>query len=275
MRSSIFIASVWVLLNWVLTTTMSGRAAQSVASSIADRYRGKLVTLIGPYCGQDLKLDAWGNLLSGGESGEWQNCQGIRILDVEVRGTKLRVAAQRVRIFYDCDSGQLRDVSGTGLDENKKPEINKTITPGQEVSIEVEFPSYYDKGTASDLMKRAFRTVDADPLLDMSSPRKTSTASSGRIYRVGLGVTPPIPIYQPDPSYSEKARQAKREGTVMLNVIIGPDGRVHHAAVTRSVGMGLDEDAIEKVMSWRFTPASLCGKPVAVEVSVEITFNLK
>ena len=96
----------------------------------------------------------------------------------------------------------------------------------------------------------------------------------GGVFRVGNGVTAPIPIYQPDPDYSDEARKAKYQGTVVLTVIVGADGRVHNAQVARSLGMGLDEKAKEKVLVWKFKPATKDAKPVAVEVNVEVTFNL-
>lgn len=96
----------------------------------------------------------------------------------------------------------------------------------------------------------------------------------GGLFHVGNGVSAPVPIYSPDPDYSEEARKAKYQGTVVLTVIVGPDGRVHNARVSRSLGMGLDEKAIEKVMVWKFKPATKDSKPVAVEVSVEVQFNL-
>lgn len=96
----------------------------------------------------------------------------------------------------------------------------------------------------------------------------------GGIFHVGNGVSAPVPIYQPDPDYSEEARKAKYQGTVVLTVVVGPDGRVHNPRVSRSLGMGLDEKAIEKVLMWKFKPATKDSKPVAVEVSVEVQFNL-
>jgi protein TonB len=96
----------------------------------------------------------------------------------------------------------------------------------------------------------------------------------GGLFHVGNGVSAPVPIYSPDPDYSEEARKAKYQGTVVLTVIVGPDGRVHNARVARSLGMGLDEKAIEKVLVWKFRPATKDSKPVAVEVSVEVQFNL-
>lgn len=96
----------------------------------------------------------------------------------------------------------------------------------------------------------------------------------GGIYRVGGGVSAPRVIYDPDPEYSEEARQAKYQGTVVLWVVIGADGRAHQVRVQRSLGMGLDEKAIEAVRQWRFQPSMKDGQAVAVQVNVEVNFRL-
>ena len=96
----------------------------------------------------------------------------------------------------------------------------------------------------------------------------------GGAYRVGGGVSAPHVIYQPDPEYSEEARKAKYQGTVILWVVIGPDGRVHDMRVQRSLGLGLDEKAMEAVRTWKFDPARKDGQPVAVQVNVEVNFRL-
>jgi TonB family protein len=96
----------------------------------------------------------------------------------------------------------------------------------------------------------------------------------GVVFHVGGGVTAPRPLFEPDPEYSEEARKAKYQGSVVLDVIVGPDGRPHNLRVLRSVGMGLDEKAIEAVQRWKFAPATKDGQPVAVRVSIEVAFRL-
>lgn len=96
----------------------------------------------------------------------------------------------------------------------------------------------------------------------------------GGVYRVGGGVSAPRATYAPDPEYSEEARKAKYQGTVVLWVIVGADGRPHDIRIQRSVGMGLDEKAVEAVRSWRFEPARKDGQPVAVQVNIEVNFRL-
>lgn len=96
----------------------------------------------------------------------------------------------------------------------------------------------------------------------------------GGIYRVGGGVSAPRAIFAPDPEYSEEARKAKYQGTVVLWMIVGPDGKARDIRVTRSVGLGLDEKAIEAVKTWKFEPARKDGQAVPVQINVEVSFRL-
>ena len=88
------------------------------------------------------------------------------------------------------------------------------------------------------------------------------------------GVTIPQAIYSPEPSFSEEARKAKGQGIVLLTVVVGTDGHTYDIHVSQSLGMGLDEKAIEAVSHWRFRPAMLNGQPVATRVAVQVDFHL-
>ena len=96
----------------------------------------------------------------------------------------------------------------------------------------------------------------------------------GGPYRVGGGIQAPRAIESPDPEYSEEARKAKYQGVVVLWLVVGPDGRPKNIKVERPLGMGLDQKAIEAVQRWRFEPATKDGKPVAVQINVEVNFRL-
>jgi protein TonB len=98
--------------------------------------------------------------------------------------------------------------------------------------------------------------------------------TGGGAFRVGGGVSAPKIIYQPDPEYSEEARKAKYQGTCVLWLVVGADGKPREIRVQRTLGLGLDEKAIEAVKTWRFEPALRDGKPVAVQINVEVSFRL-
>ena len=71
-----------------------------------------------------------------------------------------------------------------------------------------------------------------------------------------------------------KARKAKYQGTVVLYAVVDPDGLVRTVRVTRSLGLGLDEKALQAVRQWKFRPGLRNGQPVAVAASIEVTFRL-
>jgi TonB family protein len=94
------------------------------------------------------------------------------------------------------------------------------------------------------------------------------------VFPVGSGVTPPVPIYRPEPQYSKEALKKKYQGTVVLYVEVDPSGHPRNIKVMRSLGLGLDEKAIEAVSQWEFRPGMKDGKPVTVAATVEVNFRL-
>ncbi len=96
----------------------------------------------------------------------------------------------------------------------------------------------------------------------------------GGAYRVGGGVSAPGVIFKVEPEYSEEARKAKFQGTVLLSIVVDDKGQPRDIKVVRSLGLGLDEKAIEAVQKWRFRPGMRNGKPVPVYATVEVNFRL-
>ena len=108
-----------------------------------------------------------------------------------------------------------------------------------------------------------------------SSPNNGSQDQVGAAYKVRDGVSPPRVISATDPQYSKEARKARVEGTVLLWLIVGPDGLAHDIKVARSLGHGLDQTAIEAVRTWKFKPGLKDGRPVPVQINVELNFRLR
>ena len=98
--------------------------------------------------------------------------------------------------------------------------------------------------------------------------------TGGGPYSVGGGVSAPIPIFKPEPPYSEEARKAKYQGTVVLMIVVDTQGNVTDCKVVRPLGLGLDEKATETVRTWKFKPAMRNASPVPVRVIVEVSFRL-
>ena len=97
---------------------------------------------------------------------------------------------------------------------------------------------------------------------------------NGGAYTIGAGVSAPRLLFKVEPEYSEEARKAKWQGTVLLTVIVDETGRPNHISVLRSLGLGLDQKAIDAVSQWRFKPGLKDGKAVPVIATVEVNFRL-
>ena len=101
--------------------------------------------------------------------------------------------------------------------------------------------------------------------------------TGGGAYRPGNGVQLPQPLREVKPQYTADAMRAKVQGTVLLECVVLPDGSVGSVEIVRSLDstFGLDQEAIKAAKQWRFRPGTRFGEPVAVLVTIELTFTLR
>lgn len=93
------------------------------------------------------------------------------------------------------------------------------------------------------------------------------------VYRPGPDVIAPFVVAKTTPAYTDEARLAKLEGSVLLSLVIDADGAPSDVQVARSLGLGLDESAVENVRTWQFRPGTKNGRPVDVRVNEEVFFR--
>ena len=96
----------------------------------------------------------------------------------------------------------------------------------------------------------------------------------GGAYRIGGGVSPPTVLFKVEPEYSEEARKAQFQGTVVLQLVVDVTGKAVDIKIVRPLGLGLDQKAIEAVEKWKFSPGKKDGKPVPVQATIEVNFRL-
>ncbi len=108
----------------------------------------------------------------------------------------------------------------------------------------------------------------------VSSKSNTTVTMPAGLFRVGHGVTPPKPLYQSEPTFSEAARRLKYQGVVTMGLIVDKDGLPKNIHILTPVGAGLDAKAVQAVSTWRFQPAQKDGQPVPVAIAVEMDFHL-
>jgi protein TonB len=100
--------------------------------------------------------------------------------------------------------------------------------------------------------------------------------TGGGVYQPGNGVTPPVPTFVPKPQYTADAMRARIQGTVWVECIVQTNGQCSDTHVVRSLDQtfGLDQEAIKAARLFRFRPGMRLGEPVAVLVTIELSFTL-
>ena len=99
--------------------------------------------------------------------------------------------------------------------------------------------------------------------------------AGGGLFRIGGGVSAPVPIVSPEAEFSDEARRAKYQGVCLVSLIVDAQGNPQNPRVIRALGMGLDEKALEAVRRYKFKPALKDGKtPVPVMITIEVNFRL-
>jgi TonB family protein len=106
-----------------------------------------------------------------------------------------------------------------------------------------------------------------------AGPGEGGDSGGGRRGLTGAS-TAPVVLFQIEPEFSEEARKAKLQGIVTLYGEVDINGRLRNIRVTRGLGLGLEEKAIEAVKQWRFRPGTRDGKPVVSAAAIEVNFHL-
>jgi len=260
---------------------------------LQNEYSGQVLTLRQRYWGPQLRFDATGNFVGTADTGPWTLAGQVRVREITLKNGVLRIRGERLFLFYDPASKTLRDALSIPKGDPARKLLGVKIDEwaAKAGKVEIELETGESEPTTADVtrsMNAVFLApgevlTDAVPVfwrkwLELQSAPSSNTAKPQEgakpAYRVGKGVLPPHLKYEPDPAYSNVARQAKYQGTDVLWLIVGDDGVPRDIRISRPLGMGLDEEAVRAVTAWRFDPAQKDGKPVPVMINVEVNFRL-
>lgn len=288
-----------------------GASAQDPERYLRDKYQGKTLLLRGFYSSEHLRFDSSGKP-DNATAGDWTTEGFVNINDIHFSHGLLVIKARRlVAVWIDRKQFELRPLENrsllgkekTALVEiradpsmhNPAPEqidsMVSRIFLTQQDSLADLVPDYWNPCVRGGLTGNDKICVFSPEMVSVPgviSAGVTSTNERGPtdpqtgmetgqasgVFRVGAGVSPPQPIYQPEPAFSEHARQAKFEGIVVLMLVLNQQGAPTNIHVSRPLGYGLDEMAVKAVERWRFTPAKKDGQPVPVQIAVEVNFRL-
>jgi TonB family protein len=102
----------------------------------------------------------------------------------------------------------------------------------------------------------------------------TGTTVEGDLIRIDKNVQAAKLINKVQPTYPQKAREERLQGTVRLHVIIGTDGHISRMRIEKAY-CSLGEAAVKAVKDWRYSPTLLGGQPVAVDSTIDVIYTLR
>jgi TonB family protein len=109
-------------------------------------------------------------------------------------------------------------------------------------------------------------TLTSDPRLD--------APDSPKPFPLAEGIAAPVPTHTSEPDIPQDERRAKFQGACLISVIVDEKGFPHHVRVVRGLNKELNQKAVEAVSNYRFKPGMKGKQPVAVMMSIEVTFKL-
>ena len=164
------------------------------------------------------------------------------------------------------------------LEAVKQWEFTPTLLNGTAVPVvmtaTVNFVPKDAPGAAGGVAGGAFDAPPPPPPPPPPPAGKATGLTDPAAIRVGGGITPPRKIVDYRPEYPPDAREARVQGVVIVEVLIGADGKVEQTKVLRSIPQ-LDQAAIDAVRQWEFTPTLLNGEAKKVIMTVTVNFTLQ
>jgi TonB family protein len=280
-------------------------AANEVEQHLRDEYQGKTLVLRGFYSADRLHYDSTGKP-DNAASGDWTVNGFVRVGEIHLSGDRLVIKAQRLTVVRPERkelelSPRLRGSAGRRTIENVQVEIKADTghnpSPEQADAVAAEIflttkdsladlvPDYWKpcvrQGLKRDGEDCSFAAeilfvpgVAAAALQESSENAAAGGESRHRMLRVGNGITPPHITDRQEPEYSESARAARYQGTVVLMLGVNKEGAPTSLRISQPLGCGLDEKAVQAVKNWKFAPAEKDGVPVDLEIAVEVDFHL-
>jgi TonB family protein len=284
------IVSVTLVLAFALLSVITARAG-NLDNVIASEYPNKILTLRHFYNGERLRFYSDGSLIDDVPAGTWTSDSQIEVRDASLQNTVLTIKGRRICQVYDPASKRFIDVLNTiGDSPDKEHRDLERFLRKRQIEIEIQMPPAPDPRE----IPEALHTIFLEPYEAVAGivpsfyqefyagpdgKARFSQPPAGvfRIAAVGQKpgeITPPHAVSSPDPEYSEMARQIKWKGTAIISLIVDPSGSVRDLQIVEPLGAGLDDKAVAAVSQWKFDPAKKDGKPVPVQISVSVTFNL-
>lgn len=240
--------------------------ANDLEKTLKDQYEKQVLGLRNPIQQPHQELDSTGKPLVPDSVGRWAVYGGIQIQKISLGPDRLRVEGPWVAIGAKNSIGK-PDIIRLGMDIKVELHLDHPAVSADDVRAVMDRVFFLDDANFEHAIpdfRRSDFIVRNEPIPTVDNKTKDKEHK----------VTAPVPMRTPEPEFSESARRQGFQGAVVLEVVLDKSGTVSRIRILRGLGMGLDQQAVEAVKTWLFQPATRDGSPVAVQMKIEVSFNL-
>jgi TonB family protein len=269
----------------LLSSAFCFARADSLEEQFKSDYVGKTMTLRHFYSGEHLRFHSDGTLQGEAPTSPWTLDGQIEVEAIHLRDGLVVISGRRIRLIFNAQGNSEDELTTIDNYQGKSREKLEKMLRNLKVEIEIELPREKPDDIASVI--QAVFLAKSESMMDIvpawwqayfakREGRPRPVLSPIRpVYPVRPGkISAPHESYAPNPEYSDEARQAKLQGTVVLYLVVDASGTPRDLQVMVPLGLGLDEKAIETVSTWKFDPGQKEGEPVSVAVNVRVSFRL-
>jgi TonB family protein len=265
-----------LLLLLILLSAATAVNAQSTEQDLKGRLLKQPLYLSGLWGDDDLDFDSDGKLVGSSDPVSF-TLGGIEIIKVQLKHNRLQLLGRRMGL-------ELTDPT-----PKRAPLLLGTPRfPREEaVHLDIAAPASGDYSSALDAI---FAKDITDLVPTMPSwwqpyahkhflPGSTSdyplpTPGPDRPMRIGGSVIPPTMLTAKEADFNLYAKLMKYQGKVLIHLVVDRNGKATRLSIERGIGLGLDERALAAVRDYVFSPATQNGKPVTVEINMEVNFQI-
>ena len=249
------------------------------AQSIEAQLRGPFLMLRGMYGGHKVKFDAEGNLVGKAHFVPF-GLSVLRVDRVRVTDSDVEIDATREGLVFSAGGIALPPgkfsaepwggLNGVKIEITRDPihpallnsALAKVLSIGFDPGLIAQAPEYWQPWLR--------RLMNLPPKQELQMPEISLTGSNGS----GQKVKPPRVLRSEIPEYPPTAALRSYRGTALLGFTVNASGVPENIHIVRPLGMGLDEEAVNALRRFRFAPATRDGRPVSVQVNLEMRFPI-
>jgi len=247
-----------------------------IETELRKTYDNYVLSLKTPYTSEKLRFDSNGQLVGTSPVSVWTTSGVLQVAKIALKTNVLQIDGKRILVALRSGQGSstlvpiitarsVRITIDLESATSNIDQLNRAIEQVFQAQDTSKRMAAYWRPVQKDQATGTFPAgADVIGVLDGNRP----------VYRVRSGIIPPRPVHMEQPTFTQSAREKSVQGLAVVSVVVNEKGFPEILELTNDLGEGLDIESLLTAAQWRFHPAVLNGQPVAVQITLEVSFHL-